>query len=388
VNILLIVLNWVEKGTYWRALRFGQHLVARGHTVTLIAASGNRRIGIHLHDVNGVTLVETPDLLTGSLRSGWDPWNTLNRIAWIHNRKFDIIHAFEARPTVLFPALYLQRIRGVPLVMDWCDWFGAGGSVEERPNPFIRVMLRPVETFFEERFRTRGDGSTVINSFLQKRLQALGVPPETILLLRNGSDIENLRPLPREEARQRLGLPQDVRIIGYTGAIFWRDAQLMVKAFNIIHAVDPNTRLLIIGYCNIAIDTQVNFPQAVYQTGYISTPLLNAYLAACDICWLPLHDSGANRGRLPLKLNDYMSAGRAIVATAVGDVTDLMKEHELGLITVDQPNDLAAKVLSLLANPTQREYFEQQTRHVAETVFNWELLTNGLELFYEKVLSG
>ncbi len=384
----MTLFNQVGKGTYWRALHLARHLVRRGHTVTVMPISRDLRFKFRERQEQGVTIVETPDFTTGMLRSGWDVFDALARVFWLRKTQYDLVHAFETRPVVLIPSLYAQKFCGAKLVMDWCDWFGAGGSVEERPNRLLRAVLRPVETFFEERFRTYADGSTVINTVLRKRLQALGVEPETIFMLRNGSDVENLRPFRIEDARQRLELVQDVKIIGYIGAIFQQDAQLMAEAFNIIHQAAPNTRLLVIGYCNIPIDSLVKFPQAVSHTGPIPGRLLNDYLAACDIFWLPLRNSGANQGRLPLKLNDYMAVGRPIVTTAVGDAASIVNMHQLGLVSADHADDLAAKVLSLLANPAQKEYFGRQARQAAETVFGWDLITAELERFYEMVMSA
>ena len=68
---------------------------------------------------------------------------------------------WRARPVVLFPALIAQK-QGAKLVMDWADLFGRGGSVEERPNPLLRTILRPLRRSSRARFRTRADGSIVI----------------------------------------------------------------------------------------------------------------------------------------------------------------------------------------------------------------------------------
>ena len=106
----------------------------------------------------------------------------------VRERPFDLIHAFENRPVVLGPMLYLQQTRRLPLVIDWCDWFGKGGSVEERPDSLAKTVLRPVETFFEERFRHRADGTTVINSVLRQKAIELGVAADSILLLPNGAE--------------------------------------------------------------------------------------------------------------------------------------------------------------------------------------------------------
>lgn len=387
MRILMITFNQVWRGTFYRALHFARSLVQRGHTVSLLAISHQERGRFRTRNVDSVTIVETPDLLWGPLRSGWDPWDTLARIGWLKGRQFDLVHAFEARPIVIVPALYMQRVRGVPLVLDWCDWFGAGGSVEERPNRLVRAALRPVETFFEEQFRTQADRTTVICSTLRDKAIALGVPPETILLVRNGADVEGLRPLDREESRCRLGLPASVPIIGYVGAIFYRDAQLMAQAFDRVHAAIPSARLLLIGNVTFDIRRMVDAPESVICTGFVNYADLNRYLAACDICWLPLCNSGANRGRWPLKLTDYMAVGRPTVATAVGDVAEVMQAHAIGLLAPATPADLALKVLALLADPERRAWLGHNARQVAENVFNWQLITTELERFYGQALS-
>lgn len=386
MNILFIVLNWIGKGGYWRARHFGLDLAARGHTVTLIATSRHRRVGIRTSDLDGVTLVEMPDLFTGPLRSGWDLWNVLNRIVWVRKRKFDIVHAIQTRPTVLFPALYLKYVRGVSLVLDWSDWFGRGGSVEERSNPIMRALLRPVETFFDEKFRTCADGTVVICTTLREKAIALGVPPETLVLLPDGADTSRLRPINQLKARHRLGLPMDVLFVGHIGSIFPRDAELMAQAFDLVRKQVPTVQLLIIGYCPIEIRQLVQTPEAVIQTGFIEDRYVNDYLASCDICLLPLKDTNANRGRRPLKLNDYMAVGRPTVSTAVGDVAAIFKEEAIGLLAADEPESFAAQIVRLLQDPDLRIAMGQQARQVAKTRFSWARLTDELEAFYKRVL--
>jgi glycosyltransferase involved in cell wall biosynthesis len=380
--------NRVGRGTYWRALNFSRSLVKRGHKVTLLEMSNDRRLCFHTRYEDGVRIIESPDLLWGSLRSGWDPWDTLARIGWLRGQEYDLVHVFEARPVAILPAVYLRHRQGTKFVLDWGDWFGRGGSVEERPNPLVRMILRPVETFFEERFRPWADGTTVINTVLQAKAVELGVPLHTILLLRNGSDVESLRPRPRVEARNLAGMPADALVVGYTGSIFHRDAKLMARAFDLIHAAEPRARLLLIGYCNVAVERLVRSPEAVYRTGLLRYDELGHYLAACDLCWLPLCDSGANRGRWPLKLNDYMAVGRPTVATAVGDLTAFLEQHSIGLLARDEPQDLADKVLALLGDPRRREVIGRRARHLAETAFTWDHMTDQLEQFYHKVLEG
>ena len=86
-----------------------------------------RRLGVEESELQGVRVVQFPDLLWGIGRTGWDLWDTAQRLGKVRGETFDLVHAFDSRPVVIHPALALQR-RGVPLVMDWADWWGRGGA--------------------------------------------------------------------------------------------------------------------------------------------------------------------------------------------------------------------------------------------------------------------
>ena len=386
MKILFLCLNVVGKGTYWRALHLGTELVRRGHSVTLMATAKESRFHLTVRTVAGVTQVETPDLFPGALRSGWDPWNALRRIGWLRGQAFDIVHSFETRPTVLLPALYAKRMQGCPLVFDWADWFGRGGSVEERSNPLLRGLLRPVESYFEENFRREAVRTTVICSLLNEKAQALGVAPETILHLPNGCNTERFFPVDRDGARQRRGLSPSGLIVGYCGTIFPRDAALMAAAFDRLRAEQPDARLLVIGYCPTDIRGLVASPEAVIQTGYVADKEINDYFNACDICWLPFHNTNANRGRWPMKLNDYMAAGRPTVATAVGDVADLLRQEPIGLLAAIGPLAIAQQTVRLVNDPELRRSMGARARALAISRFSWASLAGQLESLYAEII--
>jgi glycosyltransferase involved in cell wall biosynthesis len=386
VKILLLVLNQVGRGTYWRAYHLARYLARRGQEVTLIATSCQNRTGTRVSQCQGFTLVESPDLFSGPLRSGWDPWNTLNRIRWLQSQPFDLVHAFESRPTVIYPALYLKSRRSIPLVLDWADWFGQGGSVEERPNPWVRAVLRPVETYYEEHFRPLADRSTVICSLLQEKARRLGISPQNILLLPNGSDTDRFAPMDIPTARRELNIDPDARVIGYVGTIFKRDAQLMADAFNLLTRRYDDLRLIIAGHCPFDLRPLAERPDRVLHTGFLEDKDLNIVLAASDLFWLPLSDSNANRGRFPLKFTDYLALGRPIVATRVGDVAGIMDEQRVGLTSPPNADAFAEQTMSLFEDQDLRRELGLAARRLAETRFNWDTITEKLLAFYGSLL--
>ncbi len=379
--------NRVGRGTYWRALNLARCLVQFGHSVTLVAMSDDRLFRFRVRVDEGVKIIESPDLLPGMLRSGWDLWDVLRRITKLQNLNFDLVHAFECRPVAIYPALYIHKNSNIPHLTDWGDWFGRGGSVEERKNPLLRFVLRPIETYYEQKFRTQAQGTTVINSVLREKAVQLGISPESILLLRNGSDGKRIRPVLQTQARLQMDLPLDVPIIGYIGSIFHRDAELMADAFLKILWVHSSALLLVAGYFDADIEGMTGKPDSIIRTGPVSFDQIGLILSTCDICWLPLSDSGANRGRWPIKLNDYMAAGRPVVTTAVGDLGNFITQHVFGMASPATPHDLSDCVLGLLADPVTSNTMGMRARELAETTYAWETISKKLEGFYTKIVA-
>ena len=101
-----------------RSHAMAKYLVQRGHKVSLIAIADHRKVGIVESEWDGVRMIETPDLLWGRLRSGWDPWDLLNRLIYLGQDKgpYDLVHCFETRPATMsfltvLPALVAKKIR-------------------------------------------------------------------------------------------------------------------------------------------------------------------------------------------------------------------------------------------------------------------------------------
>lgn len=383
----LLAFNLPERGTYFRAYHFARQLARRGHTCTLVytAPRERRRFAVRTEEGGRLALVAAPDALAGSLRSGWDPWAALARALFLRSARYDLVHAFECRPTVILPALAAARAAGAPLLIDWCDWFGRGGSVEERPPGLARAALSPVETLFEERFRTCADATTVINSTLHHKAVGLGVLPESIRLIPNGCEVGGAALEPQRAARAALGLPAGAPIVGYAGAIFARDARLMAAAFDRVRAARPDARLLVLGYTNIAIEALVAEPGAVIRTGPLSEADLRRGLRACDLGWVPLCDSGANRGRWPLKISTYMELGLPIVATAVGDLGAFFARRRAGVAAAPDPGALAAATVALLDDPAARAALGAEGRRLAAGELSWARIADDVEALYKEV---
>lgn len=369
-------------GTFFRAYHFARCLVKQGHEVTLLSISPRNRMSFSERLVDGVRVIETPDCFWGSARSGWDPWDALRRVLFVRGQRWDLVHAFDSRPAVVVPALALRNA-GVPVVMDWADWWGRGGTLEVRQaGNRWRRLIRPIETFFEEAYRTTVDATTVVSRALRNRAMTLGVRPDTIAQIPGGCDIEGLLPRSKTECREALGIPQSTPLIGYLGILSLPDALLFFETCRSIGQIRPDCRFVMIGNHR----SRVPRIDGLIETGFVAHTLMATWLGACDILMLPLKNTIASRARWPSKFNDYLAAGRPVISTAVSDVVDFFTTHDIGRCAVDEPLALATAAVEMLGDPAALQRNGDNARLLAESELAWPVLTNRLEAHYARLL--
>lgn len=385
LRVLFVVHNQTRKGgAYYRGLNLGAPLARRGHDVTLMSIHPSARLRMVERELDGVKLVESPDLLWGVGRTGWDPWNTARRTLWIRRRPFDVIHTVDTRPAVSLPAILGRKSSGAVWVADWTDWWGRGGATTERDGWLIRTLIGPLEQLFEEKPRPHADGTIVISHALGRRAEALGIDGKNILYLPPGADPAAIRHTPVGAARENCGLDPGGRLIGYLGNIYQRDADLLFETLCRLRAADA--RLLMVG------DPGCRVPDAVKDrvviTGRLPFEKMLDYLSACDVLALPLSDTITNRGRWPSKINEFVAVGRPTVACDVGDVAGLLRDHDIGLLVRPDSAEFAARIDELLADPDRAKAMGDRAREVALSSYSQNAVADKLEDFYRRTISA
>ena len=384
--------TWKGGGIFYTALHQGRHLARRGHEVTLLSISPSSRLRFSETTFEGVRIVETPDLLPGLARTGWDAWDTLRRIWFLKDEKFDIIHGFESRPVVSLPAFYLRKKFKSPLILTWADLFGKGGRSEERSLP-IRLFMAPVEDFCEKNFYPKADYVIAMGEPLLKKARDLGIPPEKTLSILHGSDIVRTQAIPQEIARARLGqrLPEGTLLLGYLGYLWHVNADLLFRTFRLVkRAMDQPVKLLLIGNHRVNLKKLLpgDLRGDVLETGWAAYEDVNLYLCASDVLILPLMRTQVSDMVWPSKMNDYLAAGRPIVSTAMNILKPIYQMRKFGHLTEDTPESLAEAVLALLTNPALGREFGRNARLLAEEELAWEKIVNKIEAFYFRLIGN
>ncbi len=365
---------------------WARELVRRGHEVTLLCVAEHDRWRTKETEEDGVVVVESPDLLVGPMRSGWDPWCTWNRCRYLRGRQFDLIHCFETRPATIHPVLRLLRRHPAPLVIDWNDWWGRGGLIKERRPRWYRVLLGPMETWYEEHFRARADHTTVISSALAERAARLGVPRESISIIRGGVDIHRFKPQDRLRHRDRLGIPRESFVVIFSAADATMDLDLALNAVRC--CADPSVFLVITGRAPRDFDRQIqsmNLEKRVRHLGFLPYESLPDVLACADVFLLPFRNTVANRGRWPHKVGEYLACGRPTISNPTGDIRELFGREHVGVLADPTPQAMADALLNLKKNELLRLEIGHHARCVAEAQFAWPRIVDQVEHVYESL---
>jgi glycosyltransferase involved in cell wall biosynthesis len=382
VKILFVNHNIMGRGTYVRCLQLASGLVTRGHEVHLLTSSLGAGVVTHSM-VNGVHIHAFHDVIPGRARNGGlGILDTSYRAWYVLTNRFDLIHAFDHRPTVSIPALIGKYLRGTPLVSEWTDWWGFGGIMDERPKSAQRVF-GAAETASENELRRRADALTIICEGLQRRATSLEID-SPMLRLPGGADVVGIRPEDTVTCKISCGIESNRPVIAYMGFTQY-DRAYLLECFRLVAARNPHVILLLIGPKSTDLEAHPA-SERIIQSGAVFGKSLGLHLGAADVLLLPFRNRGVNLGRWPQKVGDYMAAGRAIVANRTGDLIELFDSHSIGVLADDSVESFAEATLALLADPDRCESLGKQARHCAETSYSWLSLSAKLDLFYGQIL--
>lgn len=200
-------------------------------------------------------------------------------------------------------------------------------------------------------------GVVAITEGLRQDVIAGGVPPDQVCVLPDGYDPARFSALPtRDEARAKLGLPLDRSLAVYTGHLFpWKGAHVLVEA---AARSDRFDAVLVGGReedrRRIAQRVRTLGAKNVREVPPVPPADVPAYLAAADVLVLP--NSGKERISArytsPLKLFEYMAAGRPIVASDLPSIGEILTDQENAVLAAaDDPQALCRAIEGVLADP-------------------------------------
>lgn len=199
-----------------------------------------------------------------------------------------------------------------------------------------------------------------------------------------------------ELVRRGLGLTTEPVVMWVGGFYPWHDLDLLLESFTLVLQKQPRARLVLVGegQTRTAVEQRVRrngLQQAVIMTGAIAHTSVPEMISIAEIAVVPAAPVPASRGGTgtPLKLFEYMAAGKAIVATAHNQAAEVIQDGRNGLLV--EPGDVnrfAGAILTLLNDPGERVRLGQNARQQAIELYSWEQYTRRLEEIYLNVLGN
>lgn len=382
MNILMLNHNLIEEGTYFRCFHFARHLVKRNHSVSLLTISRIRRFFPKTEYRDGVKVIQTPKGITGRIHRGaWGGADILYRIFHSLCNRYDVVMAFSHRLNVSFPFYIRRFIRKAIYISDWDDLWCEGGLLGYGEGHRLTYWI---EKFLERDIRRKADGVTTTSTALYEMARKIGVPKERLRHIPSGADVDSIKPLPKKQLRQELGISVEAKVVELVSSGRSEETNLILEFFWDVVKVVDNSFLLFVGPKDSSRERLIkeyHLNGKVVETGIVPHQEISKYLAVADVLVLPLPDNLNNRVRGPIKLGDYLSAGRPIVTNDIGDVGRLFKQERIGLLAKQDLSDFAQKLIELLKNPDLCEELGKNAREVAEERYSWQIMTERLEDF-------
>ncbi|MCH6255811.1 glycosyltransferase [Puniceicoccaceae bacterium K14] len=261
----------------------------------------------------------------------------------------------------------------------------------EKPEGFpdwIDQLSHPIKW---KSFCTLADATTAIISdlfeFAPKDKPTLELFPGTNLEIIN--NIEELALNKRAE----LGLKEDERIVSYTGGISSsnrEDIRTLYLAVKFLNDAGYKTKLLKTGPSDPSFKDSFAFDisEISIDLGIIDKADIPVILAMADFLVQPGKPDAFNRYRLPSKLPEFLAAKKPVIATAANVVLRMKDATHCLHLQNGSPEEIAAKCIQLIKNPSLGSEIAQSGRAFALEHFSIEANTQKLLEFYTLVHNG
>jgi glycosyltransferase involved in cell wall biosynthesis len=219
------------------------------------------------------------------------------------------------------------------------------------------------------------------------------VDPGKITVIPLGVNVELFtQPYDSQAARAQLGLP-DTPVIMFVGSFqMWHGLDRLVESFAHVLQEFPEARLLLVGDgpARPVVEQKIaklGIANGVNITGIVPHARVPEMLAAADVVAVPYPHLSKELWFSPLKLYEYMAAGKAIVASRAGQIAEVVQNGHTGiLVEPGNVDDFAQAIIQLLKDRAERKRLGRNARQQAIERHSWEQYVRRLEEIYLSVL--
>jgi glycosyltransferase involved in cell wall biosynthesis len=252
--------------------------------------------------------------------------------------------------------------------------------IEERQRHWGLAMPDVARTIEREVF-SGADAILAVSRPVRDYAIAGGASPERVTVLPNAVDPQLFAAGGSEmgaavRAKHDLG---SAVVVGFVGSLKpWHGVDLLLEG--VARLADRELRLLVVGdgpegETLRARALAPDLAGRVVFTGAVPHAQIGAYLAATDIAVAPYRAPMGEDSAFyfsPLKVFEYMAAGRPVVAPRLGQIVEIIEHGRQGLLySPDDPGELAAHLLELARNPALRAQMGRAGAELVSQRYTW-----------------
>lgn len=229
--------------------------------------------------------------------------------------------------------------------------------------------------------------STLLKNYM---VNNWGIKASKIYILPNAADIESFENVSSDKVRAKYNLKNRI-IIGFVGSLHkWYGIENLLKAFAIAQKSNNNLILMIIGDGQYRkqlenLTEKLKISDQTIFTGNIPHSEIPEYINAFDIAIAPYRDLPTGFYNSPIKLFEYMAAGKAIIASKIGQIDEIVEHKKTAwLVPPGNIKALSEAIIYLTKNPKIRNKLARNSRDLAVRNYSWRKYISKLESIYFK----
>lgn len=235
-----------------------------------------------------------------------------------------------------------------------------------------------LEKFVEARSLGQSDVVACVSNEVAEKLAKMGVDKNKILVSPMAVDPYLFGAYNGNiELRKRLGLENKI-VIGWTGSFrSFHGLDLVVKAFDKVHHMVPESRLLLVGdgFERDSMENlvkELTLTDSVIFAGRQSFAKIPAYVSIFDIALVSAR-SAAGFHYSPLKLREYLAGGKPVLAPRAGEIPQMFTDNfHLKLYEAGDVEELISKLSELINNPEMAQSLAAQGKRYALESSTWD----------------
>lgn len=287
--------------------------------------------------------------------------------------------AIIAGSALVTPIVYiLGRLFGLPIMVD------VYGLDLTHPHPLYQWMVRSLLPRFDHVF--------AISQASREEALNQSVAPDQVSIMHPGLDFSEFEAVPDvDSVRRQYDLDGRLSLLS-VGRLARRKGLIEFVRYSLPTIVDkrPETVLLIVGdnpirslahkedikACIQAEVKTLGLEGHVRMLGWVERRVLVDLYRACDLFVLPAIEVPGDMEGFGIVLIEAGAAGRPVVSTRLGGITDAVEDGRSGvLVAAGMWDELADAILNLLENEPLRRRMGQFGRERVRAEFDWSVVS-------------